>query len=70
MRYLVHAKSGRKVNAIGKRYPIACVVDADDTEAALLAAYQIIDHLFGVTVVPLAEANIQEPFELVGPLPR
>lgn len=52
MRYLVQAKSGRRVGAIGITHPIAVYVEADNADAALIEAYNYIEHLAGVTVEP------------------
>ena len=65
MRYLVQAQSGRKVGAIGCFYPIATFVEADNAEAALIAAYDKIEHLTLPKVEPEDTASLDGARELI-----
>lgn len=60
MQYLVQAKSGRRVGAIGTMHAIGVIVEAETPEAAKLRAYDHIEHLTGVTV-ELLESSYLNP---------
>ena len=58
MKYLVKAAYGRTVGAIGIFHPVEVTVEADNPEAALIKAYDTIEHLQDVTITPVTTDEV------------
>jgi hypothetical protein len=65
VKYLVKARQGRRVDAIGIMHPIQTIVEADNPDAALRKAYEKIDHLLGVSVEPEGSWSIDGAADLI-----